>query len=211
MEDHQKTYVYTKSGGRPSKRRRIDRDGLHSSWKLRQQTFDQLWSEQRQRIGQMISNSNEGTLDEVSSFMDDCANEKEHEDKVQAGFVLGGPSLSEHAGFLEQLETRVADGGSNSKVLVKLSSSECPNLRALLKTLIAKATAQRENDDDMDVDVKPRKGPKLLNYDLQLLHEWAQERKISQVIVAFQDSEAFDGTLLAEAIDIFRYVFTLKK
>jgi origin recognition complex subunit 3 len=44
-----------------------------------------------------------------------------------------------------------------------------------------------------------------MNYDLQLLANYVSSRTTSKVIVAFQDSEAFDSGLLAEMLDLFRY------
>ncbi len=49
-----------------------------------------------------------------------------------------------------------------------------------------------------------RQGPKLLNYDLQVLYEFVHTNKIQKVVVGFQDSEAFDGTLLADLIALFQ-------
>lgn len=89
---------------------------------------------------------------------------------------------------------------------VLLTSAECPNLKTLLKDLIKNATA-RSTEDDEDDEVAgnaSQKGPKLLNYDLQLLYLWFRIQNLDQVVVAFQDSEAFDGSLLGEAIELFK-------
>lgn len=43
-----------------------------------------------------------------------------------------------------------------------------------------------------------------LNYDLQILYDHVQNHAISKIVVSFQDSEAFEGKLLAELIDVFR-------
>jgi origin recognition complex subunit 3 len=51
-----------------------------------------------------------------------------------------------------------------------------------------------------------RQGRKLLNYDLQILHDHIKSTKNGRIIVAFQDSEAFDSGLLAEVLLLFRYV-----
>lgn len=49
-------------------------------------------------------------------------------------------------------------------------------------------------------------GHKFLNYDLQLLQNHLKTSKHKQVVVAFQDSESFDSTLLTELIELFQYV-----
>ena len=51
-------------------------------------------------------------------------------------------------------------------------------------------------------------GRKLLNYDLEILHGLVKTHGTKKVIVAFQDSEAFDSVLLAELITLFRYLRT---
>lgn len=82
-----------------------------------------------------------------------------------------------------------------------------PNLKTLLKNLIQKGTsADAPSDDDDEIDVvKPnRKRSRLLNYDLQLLHNYSQERKLSRVVVAFQDCEGFDGSLLSDTLELLR-------
>lgn len=85
-----------------------------------------------------------------------------------------------------------------------LTSSECPNLKTLLKNLIRKATSADDDDGDEHVFTR-RKGPRLLNYDLQLLFEWCKEQSPANVVVAFRDSEALEGSLLADAIQLMRY------
>lgn len=49
------------------------------------------------------------------------------------------------------------------------------------------------------------KGPKLLSYDLQILYDCVKAHDSQKVIIAFQDSEAFDGALLGDLITLFKY------
>jgi origin recognition complex subunit 3 len=88
-----------------------------------------------------------------------------------------------------------------------LTSGESPNLKTLLKNLIKKATSHVEDDDDDDMDgpaKSSRHGPKLLNFDLGLVQEWRKKNRVSSIVVAFQDSEAFDAGLLADAVELFQ-------
>jgi origin recognition complex subunit 3 len=90
---------------------------------------------------------------------------------------------------------------------VILTSSESPNLKTLLKSLIKKTTSLVEDDDDDDMDrpaISSRHGPKLLNYDLGHIQEWRRKNKVSSIVVAIQDSEAFDANLLADMVDLFQ-------
>lgn len=50
-----------------------------------------------------------------------------------------------------------------------------------------------------------KKGAKLLNYDLQLLHDFVVERNLRQVVVTFDDTEAFDSDLLSELVELLGY------
>lgn len=88
-----------------------------------------------------------------------------------------------------------------------LTSSECPNLKTLLKNLIKKVTSRVEQDDDEDADRtsgSSRHGPKLLNYDLGHVQEWHKKTRTSRIVVALQDSEAFDVGLLVDTIDLLQ-------
>lgn len=94
-----------------------------------------------------------------------------------------------------------------------LTSGECPNLKTLLKALIKKVTSRVEDDDEDGMDgpsTSSRKGPKLLNYDLGHVQEWQKKNRKSSIVVAIQDSEAFDAGLLAEMVDLFQYVDSTK-
>jgi origin recognition complex subunit 3 len=44
----------------------------------------------------------------------------------------------------------------------------------------------------------------LLNFDLGLVQEWRKKNRVSSIVVAFQDSEAFDAGLLADVTDLFQ-------
>jgi origin recognition complex subunit 3 len=49
-------------------------------------------------------------------------------------------------------------------------------------------------------------GSRHLNYDLQILHDYVQENLLSRVVLSFQDSEAFEGNLIADLVDVLKYV-----
>jgi origin recognition complex subunit 3 len=67
-------------------------------------------------------------------------------------------------------------------------------------------TSHVDDDEDEDMDrptASSRHGPKLLNYDLGHVQEWRKKNRVSSIVVALQDSEAFDAGLLADAVDLF--------
>ena len=122
---------------------------------------------------------------------------------IPTALIVAGPSIASHGPFFERLGRRVRDENS---AYVVLTSSECPNLKTLLKNLIKKVTLRVEDDDEEDAN-RPsasRYGPKLLNYDLGHVHEWHKKTRASRIVVALQDSEAFDVGLLVDTIDLLQ-------
>lgn len=52
--EYEKAYVF-KTGERPAKRRRVEPNGLQSTWKLRQEAYQEAWQSQQQRIDVSIT------------------------------------------------------------------------------------------------------------------------------------------------------------
>jgi len=126
---------------------------------------------------------------------------------IPTGLIVAGPSIASHGPFFERLGRKVKNDTSSTYVV--LTSGESPNLKTLLKNLIKKVTSHAEEDDEDDLErpaTSSRHGPKLLNYDLGHVQEWRKKNRVSSIVVAFQDSEAFDAGLLADIVDLFQYV-----
>ncbi|KAL1311704.1 hypothetical protein AAFC00_001806 [Neodothiora populina] len=210
--DFETRYVFKpKSGGgtRPSKRRRLEPSGLHTSWPLRKSTFETLWSAQAQRLKDLQYRINKTTVDQISKFIRDTT-EGGSIDKILSALVLTGPSIASHSLLFEQLSTTAVQ--PDSDVFVTLTSSVAPNLKTLLKHLIQKAVAtdpeateEADDDDDGQARLKAKRKPvRLLNYDLCALQHHVQRHRVTRVVVAFQDCEAFDGHLLSEVIELLK-------
>jgi len=198
--DNQKAYVFTKPSDRPSKRRRIDTDELKSSWTLRKQSFQELWARQRSVIDEVIEDSYSNTLTEVIQFLDNASNSRE-DSKLPCGFILGELDSTVHALFFQQLAEHVSL--QSRSIFVQLKSSECTNLKSLLKTLIKKASPSNEDsDNEFANEQSSAHGRKLLDYDVQTLYNCIRKRDIGQLVVSFLDSEAFEASVLAEAIEL---------
>lgn len=121
--------------------------------------------------------------------------------RIPTGIILSGPGSASST----SLARRVANAVQKQKrrIYVPLDSGSAPHLKAVLKTLIQKATAiTTEEDEDDELALTTRKGPRLLNYDLQILYEHVRERKIEQVVVSFPDTEALSSSLLSELIEL---------
>ena len=86
---------------------------------------------------------------------------------------------------------------------MSLSANSGAHLKALLKVIIQRATSRNDSiDEDEDEQIPQKKGPKLLNYDLQILSDYVKDRQLRQVILAIQDTEAFGSDLLSELIEV---------
>lgn len=79
-------------------------------------------------------------------------------------------------------------------------------MKSLLKSIIQKSTAQRDDEDDEDERVPTsRTATKLLNYDLELLAKHAKHAKLQQVAIAIEGTETFDGDLLSELMEMLGF------
>ncbi|KAF2234438.1 origin recognition complex subunit [Viridothelium virens] len=199
--EYEKCYVLEIPNERPKKKRKIDQKSSLSSWEQRKQLYSELWRRQEQRINDVLDKSNRETLDNILDFIDQTRSEGTSP-TIPTGIISGGPDLSSRRRLFEQLAASIQKT-KDCNAFVALSSRDALNLKGLLRTLIQRATSRSEAlDDNEDEFVPHRKGPRLLNYDLRTLQEWAAEHRVAKVVVAFEDSEAFDSALLAEAIDV---------
>jgi origin recognition complex subunit 3 len=145
---------------------------------------------------------NESTINQISTFVKSTLPQPAP-GKVSSAIILTGPSIASHALLFSQLSTSI--GQADGSIFVPLTSTLAPNLKTLLKNLISRGTssdAQSDDEDEVDAVKPTRKPTRLLNYDLQLLYDYTQEKGLSRVVVAFQDCEALDGALLSDAIEL---------
>jgi origin recognition complex subunit 3 len=139
--------------------------------------------------------------------------------KVPTGFIVTGPNISSHSLLFKQLSARL--GTEINGPIVVLRSSDASNLKSVLKQLIRDATNQKAGDGDeeglsaeQDVcnhDTSKRyaltlQSRKLLNYDLEILRGYVKANGSQSVVIAFQDSEAFESSLISELVNLFRLV-----
>ncbi|PBP26947.1 origin recognition complex subunit [Diplocarpon rosae] len=206
--EHQTAYVYVpasvldKQSTRPTKKRKIGKtrssisdiqdaktftfepllEGLETPQciSVRKAHFERFWAETEGRVQSILDEANEDTLTEVTEFVN--VSKQIRSLNIATGFVVTGPNITSQGLLFRQLSTRLGEkvGGP----VVTLRSGDASNLKAVLKKVI-------------------RDGRKLLNYDLEIIHGFAQLYECQAVVVAFQDSEAFDSNLLAELISIF--------
>ncbi|KAK1830074.1 origin recognition complex subunit 3 N-terminus-domain-containing protein [Podospora conica] len=166
--------------------------------RLREELFEGAWGALEGRIQDVLRKVNGNTLDEVSAFVKRAG--EEAKDKIPAGFIITGPNLASQDLLFEQLAETLGKG-SGARV-VRLRSAEAPNLKAALKKIIREAATGGEDTEEAEVSVG-QDGRKYLDYDLEALHVSLKMQGSREVVVAFQDSEAFDNGLLMDLVALF--------
>ncbi|KAF3056347.1 Origin recognition complex subunit 3 [Daldinia childiae] len=226
-KQHQAAYVFDPLDGadgasRPAKRRKVsnrqnkaEAQGPDASLtfqplfggsenercvRLRQQLFETSWSQIDERIQRILRMTNQSTLDQVTSFLQTVPNHAST-GKIPSAFIITGPNLASQDLLFEQLSESL-QAKVDAKV-VRLRSGDASNLKAALKKIIHNVTA-RETDDENDLELSTGKdGRKYLNYDLEALHAHLKTNPRRHIIIAFQDSEAFESSLLSDLISLF--------
>jgi origin recognition complex subunit 3 len=164
--------------------------------------YNRLWADQELRTKAILDSFNQKTLDDVSAFVQSASPEA-YDGKLPTALVLTGPNIAAHGPLFAQFGRRIRDLDHAGPVVV-LTSKDAANLKGTLKKLIKDATQQDEGMDDEEEEViVGRKGAKLLNYDLQILQNWCALHKGQKVVIAVQDTEAFDSGILADLVELF--------
>ncbi|KAJ4394742.1 Origin recognition complex subunit 3 [Gnomoniopsis smithogilvyi] len=177
---------------------------------LRQKQFAASWAAIDARIQNVLKDSNRTTLNAVSSFVRDAIVETP-QGKIPAALIVTGPNIALQDLLFTQLGDAVQEGW-----FVRLRSAEAPNLKATLRKIIRDVTRAgfaRDADGEDELAVG-NDGRKYLDYDLEALYAHVKPYESKQVTIAFQDSEAFDTSLLSDLIRLFsswkdRISFTL--
>ncbi|KAF2719939.1 hypothetical protein K431DRAFT_286249 [Polychaeton citri CBS 116435] len=203
--EYEKCYVYQPEDQPPAKRRKLEPPhGLQTSWQLRRQLFKDTWGVQQQRIDERLNSINSASVEEIVHYLH-VLRQSPHvlPRRIPAGLIVTGPSAAAYLSVLSHLSAAVKSTGASN--YIQLSSSAGSNCKALLKLINQKGTSNVTTEgDDGDEDEAPNSGPgpRLLNYDLQILHDYTRDNNIRQVIIAFEDTEAFDSGLLSELLDL---------
>ena len=173
---------------------------------LRQELFTRSWSQIALNIRRILRQANQSTLDDMTSFVRTAATEPGVDSTtpvIPTAFILTGPNIASQDLLFDQLEETL--NLEPTSKCVRLRSADCPNLKAALKKIIRDASFQASGPDDEDPELAlPNDGRQYLDYDLEALHSHVQTHRIRQVTVAFQDGEAFDSSLIADLVVLFK-------
>jgi len=122
--------------------------------------------------------------------------------KIPTGLIVTGPNVTSQELLFSQLASRAEDEAD--VIVVNFRSGDATSIKTVLKKLIRDGTNEEHEDEDMP-SYGGGRGHRLLNYDLQLLYlHLKKQRTPKRVVVAFQDSEAFDSVLRSELIGLFQ-------
>ncbi|KAJ5552958.1 hypothetical protein N7494_002336 [Penicillium frequentans] len=210
------------SGERPSKRRKVsmNKDSIEKldgpgfvpllngdesaeCVQLRYDTYKQLWSEQEHKIQSILEDVDAGVLTDVLSFVRETSPQTSN-GCIPTALVTVGSNVSSLSRLLSRLNDQLKS--TNEGGVIVLESGDAPNLKTSLKNIIRAAVTNTEGNDGYQRFLTDRSGPRVLGYDLDLLHDYVQRRGTKKLVLALRDSEAFDPGLLT---DLFHYSLLL--
>ncbi|KAJ5981619.1 hypothetical protein N7522_013247 [Penicillium canescens] len=218
-------YIYQpqkhgKAGERPSKRRKVSASGNEKghtdgqrfvpllsgdenaqSVQLRHDSYQQLWSEQEHKIQAILEDVDAGVLTEVSSFVRDTSPQTCN-GCIPTALVTVGSNVSSLSRLLSRLNDQLISTEEGSVVV--LESGDAPNLKTALKNIIRATVTNTDGNDGYQKFLTDRAGPRLLGYDLYLLHDYVQRKGTKKMVLALRDSEAFDTGLLTDLLSLFK-------
>ncbi|KAJ5121219.1 uncharacterized protein N7515_009180 [Penicillium bovifimosum] len=208
------------AGERPSKRRRVsattdgddnsDRkcfvplfngDEAAESVQLRYDFYQQIWPKQEHKIQAILEDVDAGVLTDVLSFVRDTSPQT-CDGCIPTAMVTVGSNVSSLSRLLARLNDQLISTEEGSVVV--LESGDAPNLKTTLKNIIRAAITNTDGNDGYQKFLGDRAGPRLLGYDLDLLHDYVQRKKTKKLVLALQDSEAFDPGLLTDLLSLFK-------
>ncbi|KAK8089047.1 origin recognition complex subunit [Apiospora hydei] len=227
-QEHQAAYIFDPAAeapvsDRPAKRRMIPKkhavqpekpkekharrfqpllNGLESSecLQLRQDAFLKSWSRVQDRIDGVLRETNQSTLEAVTGFINECTVQRT-DSRIPSALIITGANMASQSLLFGQLSDSL-QARARAKVVL-LRSGDASNLKAALRRIILEVVANpsdagEEQDLSLDND-----GKRYLNYDFEALRSHLAHHPSPHVIVAFQDSEAFETGLLTDLILLF--------
>ncbi|KAJ5915386.1 hypothetical protein N7466_011319 [Penicillium verhagenii] len=167
---------------------------------LRYNTYKQLWSDQEHKIQSILEDVDAGVLTDVLSFVQETSPQT-YNGCIPTALVTVGSNVSSLSRLLSRLNDQLKS--TNEGGVIVLESGDAPNLKTSLKNIIRAAVTNTEGNDGYQRFLTDRSGPRVLGYDLDLLHDYVQRRGTKKLVLALRDSEAFDPGLLTDLFSLF--------
>ena len=176
-------------------------DGQESkqSAALRQSTFEEVWAAREGRLNRVLDDASSDIANRVHRFILDSRAAECDDDRLPTGVVAASLASTASGSLFPAIAAGI--GESQGTAIVNVPASQCTSLKASLRSIIRLATQQDHDESDDEPTTNPRRGLRL-NYDLQLLHDWARKGSLQRVVLFFQGCQSIDAGVLAELIDI---------
>ena len=215
--DDEGCYIFTSNDvheirDRPTKRRKISQaSNVQNTFvklfhgqedprctQSRFKTFTSLWAKHEIALRTSIKRASDLTAENIAKFA-----QKMHgtdlDGRLPAALLVGSHDRSSSEQLFTSIRFRLQSDLRSSGA--RLPSTQAANLKIALKNVIRQATSM---DDAPEEDLKdgPASDNHLLPYDLRALSDHVQCLHINQVLVYFEDSEAFPDTVLSDLISV---------
>ncbi|KAJ9242544.1 hypothetical protein DTO169E5_3107 [Paecilomyces variotii] len=166
---------------------------------LRYSTFQQVWLRQEEEIKTVLEELDTHILHDMSSFIADSTSGTSH-GHIPTALINIGSSVASFGRLLDRIHDRLLT--SKEGGVVVLESEDAPNLKTALKTIIRAGVSIFEGNEGYQELSTQTGGPRLLSYDLEVLHGCVKKHGVRRLAVAFRDSEAFDPKLLSDLLSL---------
>ncbi|KAG0153101.1 hypothetical protein PDIDSM_2060 [Penicillium digitatum] len=176
-------------------------DETPESTQLRYDAYQELWLNQEHKIQNILDDVDAGVLTDVSSFVTESSPQT-CDGCIPTALVTVGSNVSSLSRLLSRLNGQLISTKEGSVVV--LESGDAPNLKTTLKNIIRAAVTNTDGNDGYQKFLTDRAGPRLLGYDLDLLHDYVQRKGTNKLVLALRDSEAFDPGLLTDLLSLFK-------
>ena len=168
---------------------------------LRAQAFNSIWAAKEAKLEHVLTEANSETVSKITSYIADT-DPLEHLSQLPTGLVTSGLATSSSGSMYEPIarKTDEVDGCW----MIRVSAADCSNLKNALKAIIRNGTGITEEAEDILDEDEPltKRKTKLLNYDLEALEQHLRTKNASKCVLFFQNSEALDGQVLGDLVDV---------
>ncbi|KAJ9297613.1 hypothetical protein DTO271G3_4388 [Paecilomyces variotii] len=134
---------------------------------LRYSTFQQVWLRQEEEIKTVLEELDTHILHDMSSFIADSTSRRSH-GHIPTALINIGSSVASFGRLLDRIHDRLLT--SKEGGVVVLESEDAPNLKTALKTIIRAGVSIFEGNEGYQELSAQTGGPRLLSYDLEVLH-----------------------------------------
>ena len=111
---------------------------------------------------------------------------------------MQGPENSTFTGLYDVLCKDLTD--VEHTMCIRLTAGQSPNLKTVLRYVNQTGTFRGDELENENNTTNSR-----LPYDLEALHVHSSRESLSEVVLLFEDSEAFEGALLSDLINLLKY------